>query len=146
MWNKEHQSEMAESEQVPFLGTGWAFPPEFDLATNTMQLTSGDLDIKNSLVLLLSTVPGERKVNPTYGVDLSVLLFEALSTSLKTRITDMISRAIMRYEPRIILDEVTYAERPLEGYLHITLYYTVRTTNTRTNLVYPFYLKEGTDL
>jgi uncharacterized protein len=137
---------MEESDNVPFLGTGWAFPPEFDLAMGLPAMTSGDLDIKNSLTLLLSTIPGERKVTPLYGVDLSVLLFETLSTSLKTRITDMISRAILRYEPRIDLDEVLYEERQMEGLLMLTLYYTIRATNTRTNLVYPFYLKEGTDL
>ncbi|MFN8397709.1 MAG: GPW/gp25 family protein [Bacteroidia bacterium] len=146
MWTNENPTELPESQKVPFLGTGWAFPPEFDLTTGKTALTAGDLDIKNSLILLLGTIPGERKVNPQYGVDLSVLLFEILSTSLKTRVTDMIYRAIMKFEPRIDLDEVTYDERPLEGMLMITLYYTIRTTNTRTNLVYPFYLKEGTDL
>ncbi len=146
MWNEDHKSEMAESDKVPFLGTGWSFPPEFELTSGSVALTSGDLDIKNSLTLLFATIPGERKVNPLYGVDLSVLLFETLSTSLKTRVTDMLTRAINRYEPRIDLDEVTYHEIPLEGMLFITVHYTIRTTNTRTNLVFPFYLKEGTDL
>ena len=146
MWNEERKSEMQESDNIPFLGTGWAFPPEFELTSGELALTSGDLDIKNSLVLLLSTIPGERKMSPLYGIDLSVLLFETLSTSLKTRVTDMISRAILRFEPRIDLNEVHYAEIPLEGMLFITLYYTIRTTNTRTNLVFPYYLMEGTDL
>jgi len=33
-----------------------------------------------------------------------------------------------------------------EGILRILLDYTVRQTNRRTNMVYPFYLNEGTDL
>jgi hypothetical protein len=33
-----------------------------------------------------------------------------------------------------------------EGILNITLDYTIRQTNRRTNMVYPFYLNEGTDL
>jgi uncharacterized protein len=145
-WAMPRRSELAGSEDVPFLGTGWSFPPEFDLVEGNLAMTSGDLDIKNSLTLLLGTIPGERKVTPLYGVDLTVFLFESISTSLKTRVTDTITRAIHAYEPRINLDEVTYEHKPLEGMLFITLYYTIRTTNTRTNLVFPFYLKEGTDL
>ena len=34
----------------------------------------------------------------------------------------------------------------LGGILRVTLDYTVRHTNRRTNMVYPFYLNEGTDL
>lgn len=145
-WAASRTSELAGSNDVPFLGTGWAFPPEFDHVAGDLVMTSGDLDIKNSLTLLLGTVPGERKVNPLYGVDLTVFLFEKMNTSLKTRVTDTITRAIHQFEPRIDLDEVVYAQNPLEGMLYITLYYTIRTTNTRTNLVFPFYLKEGTDL
>ena len=32
------------------------------------------------------------------------------------------------------------------GILRITLDYTIRRTNRRANMVYPFYLHEGTDL
>ena len=32
-----------------------------------------------------------------------------------------------------------------DGALHILVDYTIRTTNSRSNMVYPFYLKEGTD-
>ncbi|GAB7202250.1 hypothetical protein [Dickeya oryzae] len=47
-----------------FLGTGWGFPPQFDTATHSIGMVSGDEDIRQSLALLLSTRPGERIMAP----------------------------------------------------------------------------------
>ena len=54
------------------------------------------------------------------------------------------SRAVLFFEPRITLERIDVdAEDPLEGVLRVLLEYTIRTTNTRTNMVYPLYLTEG---
>jgi uncharacterized protein len=130
----------------PFLGKGWSFPPTFNKIHQDLDMTAGALDISNSLILLLGTLPGERKMQPDYGVDLSPILFETLTMGLKTSMKDTIERAVLRFEPRILLDDVHFHLEPWEGILYITLYYTIQTTNSRTNLVFPYYLIEGTDL
>ena len=56
-----------------------------------------------------------------------------------------ITRAVTLYEPRILLEEVSF-ELKEEGVLLIKLTYTVVRTNNRSNMVYPFYLNEGTNL
>lgn len=132
--------------KIPFLGSGWGFPPIFDKNKRSVRMISDEEDISSSLEILLSTSIGERIMQPTYGCDLKVLLFEPLDTSLKAYVKDLIKTAILYHEPRIRLDDVTLQTRPNEGYLEITLDYTIRSTNSRYNFVYPFYLDEGTNI
>lgn len=132
--------------KIHFLGTGWGFPPNFDKYKKSVVMISDEEDIRSSLEILLSTDIGERIMQPTYGCDLKRLLFEPLDTSLKAYIRDLIETAILYYEPRIQLDDISLETKPNQGLIEITLEYTVRTTNSRYNFVYPFYLKEGTNI
>ena len=60
---------MAEKQDKRFLGTGWAFPPEFHRYGEQagVKLVSEEEDIRESLGILLSTRPGERIMQPGYG-------------------------------------------------------------------------------
>ena len=130
-----------------FLGTGWAFPPEFNKKTNDVKLVSEEEDIQESLHILLSTSPGERIMQPSYGCGLRSMTFESLSESTVTELKDIVERAILFFEPRITLNAVRVdTERLYDGVLEIILDYTVKTTNSRSNMVYPFYFKEGTNI
>lgn len=130
-----------------FLGTGWSFPPRFEKRANKVALVSDEEDIRESLMILLSTRPGERVMNPLYGCNLDDLLFAPLNLTLKTYVADLIETAILYFEPRIDLDKVQISENnDLEGELLIELNYRIRSTNTRRNLVYPFYRGEATDI
>jgi phage baseplate assembly protein W len=129
--------------EIEFLGTGWGFPPAFLKGKKSVSMTSGVDDINSSLEILLSTTPGERVMQPTYGCDLKRLMFEPLDTSLKAYIKDLIKVAILYHEPRIRLNDVTLETKPEKGLIEITLVYTVRATNSRYNFVYPFYKTEG---
>ena len=131
------------ADNIPFLGTGWGFPPTFERRRKSVVMISDEADINSSLEILLSTSKGERIMQPTYGCDLKRLLFEPLDISLKAYIKDMIKTAILYFEPRIRLDDVSLESKPNAGMIEITLAYTIRATNSRYNLVYPFYLNEG---
>jgi len=126
-----------------FLGRGWSFPPTFSKTTRGVEMTADEEDIQKSLEILLSTSPGERFLQPKYGVNLDALLFEPLTTTMKTYIRGIIRHALLLYEPRIELHNVTLREEEIAGRVDILIEYTVRTTNSRYNLVYPFYLREG---
>lgn len=132
------------SEINSFLGTGWSFPPQFSKTEKTSKLISNEEDIKNSLVVLLATRVGERIMQPKYGCNLDVLLFEPMDTTLKTYIKDLVYTAIYYFEPRIKPDDVILSTLDASGSILIEVQYTIRATNTRHNLVYPFYLEEGT--
>jgi hypothetical protein len=130
-----------------FLGRGWGFPPEFNLATKAVNMLEDEADIKSSLEILLSTRLGERVMVPDYGCNLDELLFKPLTLTLKTYVIDLIKTAILYYEPRIDLNKIAIDPTDeLEGVLLINLDYTVRATNSRKNMVYPFYKAEGNEL
>ena len=128
-----------------FLGTGWAFPPTFSGNGALVEMVAGPEDIHQSLQILLSTHLGERVMQETFGCDLTEFLFEEIDRSLVNSLTSMISNAILYHEPRINLDELDVSEsRDEPGLLMIRLEYTVRSTNSRFNMVYPFYINEAT--
>lgn len=109
-------------------------------------MISDEDDIRSSLQILLSTTVGERRMQPRYGCNLQKLVFEPSDATLQAYIKDLVRTAILYFEPRIILDNLTLEASPLEGRIEIVLTYTVAATNTRYNLVYPFYIAEGTEV
>ena len=127
-----------------FLGKGWAFPPAFDREEQTVAMVTAEQDIRESLQILLATIPGERVMLPDYGCLIHQHVFDVLGETLFTEIKGLIEHAILYYEPRINLENISYSEDQQEGRLLIELEYTIIQTNTRNNLVFPFYLKEGT--
>lgn len=134
------------TDQIPFLGTGWSFPPVFNKLTSTVEMRKGNNDILESLHILLSTIPGERLLDPDYGCDLTELLFENITTSLKTTLSERIHRAIVEYEPRVSYEAAEFTPDLDNGVIYINIQYVIRSTNSRTNMVYPYYMKEGTNL
>jgi len=136
-----------EDNTTSFLGTGWSFPPRFSVHDRQVVMESGEEDIRQSLLILLSTSPGERLMNPAYGCGLQHMTFERFTYAVKNRIVDMVGRAILLFEPRVILEKVDVVPVSLlDGQVNIIVDYTVITTNTRHNIVYPFYIGEGTNL
>lgn len=129
-----------------FLGRGWSFPPRFDPRGKGAVMVSEVADIEESLRILLSTSPGERVMLPSYGCALRRMMFEEVSEQTVTQIKGLIRKAILFFEPRITLNRIdTQQVDVLNGRLDILLDYTVRTTNTRHNLVYPLYLHQATN-
>jgi phage baseplate assembly protein W len=128
-----------------FMGAGWKFPIEFN--AETVAMLSYEDDIKNSLDVLFATNVGERIMHPNYGTALSSFLFMPVNKSTITYMQAVISDEILFNEPRIILDDVEINPSAIEsGRLDINIRYTIRITNNRYNYVYPFYIKEATNL
>lgn len=127
-----------------FLGRGWSFPPR--LTEDGAAMATYEQDIEQSLRVLFSTTPGERVNRYEYGCPLSRYAFEPMTTEVTARMRNDITRAILLFEPRITLEEVSFEEHADEGLLLIQLTYTIVRTNSRSNMVYPFYLNEGSNL
>jgi len=136
-----------DDPHASFLGTGWSFPPEFTPNGRDVLMTSDEDDIRASLTILFGTVRGERFMIPRYGLDPQELLFEPFSTTMRAFLKDRISTAILIQEPRIrvLALEVVMAD-PEAGVLQISLDYEVRATNSRYNLVYPFYRHDSSEV
>lgn len=134
-------------ENQTFLGRGWSFPPEFNRESKAVKMLEDEEDIRSSLHILLSTRPGERVMVPGYGCNLDELLFSPLNLTIKTYLVDLIRTAILYYEPRIDVNKIEIDQTDeFYGVLLIRIDYTIRVTNSRMNMVYPFYKEEGNEL
>ena len=123
-----------------FLGTGWRFPILPD-ASGSLGYASADDNVEQSLEILLMTTLGERVMRPTFGTKADRLVFAPGSVQYRRLLETTVRDAVRDWEPRVTLDDVsadtdaTDASRVL-----VSITYTVRQTNTRQNLVFPFYV------
>lgn len=133
-------------DENTFLGRGWFFPPAFTRGDSGVQMVDEEEDIKQSLEILLSTIKGERVMQPDFGANMQEFLFEPLNVSFAKRMSTKIERAILFYEPRIKTDDINFNQDNENGLVEIRIDYTIIATNNRRNIVYPYYLNEGTDI
>jgi phage baseplate assembly protein W len=130
-----------------FRGIGWKFPIEFSRKHDTVVMLTGEEDIRNSLDVLFATNVGERVMHPNYGSALSNFLFMPVNKSTMTYIQAIISDEILFNEPRINVTDIMIEPSVSEsGRLDITIEYIIVATNNRYNYVYPFYIREATNL
>lgn len=128
-----------------FLGRGWAFPPTFAAGGSDVNMVAGADDVAQSLQILFATEPGERPMREAFGSQLSRHMFAEIDQTMLTRVRGAIFDAIVAFEPRIEIDGVDIVESSeTPGLLTISIHYTLRSTNSRYNMVYPFYVREAT--
>jgi hypothetical protein len=127
-----------------FLGSGWSFPPRF--TRQGVEIVSDEEDIRESLIILLTTAPGERTMRPEYGCALRKHVFGMFDSGEKALVEDTIRRAILFHEPRISVERIEIERDPLDaGTALIEIDYIIATTNNRRNFVFPYHLSEATD-
>lgn len=136
-----------EQSTDKFLGVGWSFPPRFNRITNKIEMVAGVTDIEESISIILKTIPGERLMHPHFGCSLHRLVFERTDIMFINEMNRMIYQALLNYEPRIKDVNAEIVNRQdLDGIVHVQISYTIITTNTRHNIVFPFYFTEGTNV
>ncbi len=122
-----------------FIGAGWAFPLRTD-STGGIALVSREREIEESIRLVLGTAPGERPMRPEFGCRIHDEVFAGADAATAGRISTDVRAALRRWEPRITVEEVLVTLDPDDpSTLYIDVRYTVRSTNDRRNLVFPFY-------
>ena len=128
-----------------FLGCGWKFPPAVDPVTGRMLMISQEEDIAEAVRIILFTGKGERIMQPEFGCGIQRFAFSDLSTIALRSMQQEIVDALVHWEPRIreVTAEIS-RERIGEGVLDIQVSYIVRSTNNPFNLVFPYYINEGT--
>ncbi len=125
-----------------FLGRGWSFPYRLD-ASGEVQMVELEEDVRQAVHIILETEPGERVMRPDFGAGLRALAFEPISAATTALVRHRIEQALIAWEPRIDSITVGVTAEPAQGRLLIEIRYRIRSTNTFYNLVYPFYLQEG---
>ncbi len=125
-----------------FIGTGWSFPPAFDLGRACVEMRTGIADIEESLRIIFTTHLGERVMQPQFGAALDQHVFDPMNSSRLSYLEDQIKRAILYHEPRIDAESIAVTPDEREGRLLVAITYRVRGANSRFNFVYPYYLEE----
>ena len=126
-----------------FLGAGWSAPLGVD-GRGGISLASGEHAVERSVLTILSTAKGERRMRPQFGCGIHDLVFAPNDPTTAGLIQSQVLEALGWWEPRIEVIKVG-VEPDLEqdGLLLIDLHYVIRATNAERNLVYPFYLIPG---
>ena len=123
-----------------FLGRGWKFPVELN-SQGRIDYSAEEQKVQESILIILGTARGERPMRPDFGSRLHELVFAPVNTSTKSLIATYATEALVQWEPRIEILNVNVSDAAVhEGKLLVDIEYKVRTTNSRFNLVYPFYL------
>jgi phage baseplate assembly protein W len=121
-----------------FHGRGWAFPVSVGPGGG-IALAEGEEDIRQSVRIIVGTALGERQMRPDFGCPAHELAFDPTDASLTGKARFYVRNALERWEPRI---EVERVEARIEGLkLLVEIEYTVRRTNRRDNVVFPYYLQ-----
>ncbi|WP_075341259.1 GPW/gp25 family protein [Tenacibaculum agarivorans] len=130
-----------------FLGSGWSFPVTFSVGNHQLITTRFENNIKDSIDVIMQTNFGERPTDPQFGSGLQQYFFQDMNETLKGQIKDTVTSSLQDNEPRItVIDvDVTYVNMT-NGHVEVTIVYEYNQTNTRHNYVYPFYIKEGTNI
>ena len=127
----------------PLIGQGWTFPTRV-ASDGTIALIGGGADIDRSIQLILTTAPGERPMRPEFGCGIYALIFAPVDAATGGLIAGAVRAALERWEPRIAVDVVEVsADDVVSGLLYIDIGYTILSTNSPRNLVFPFYTLPG---
>lgn len=90
--------------------------------------------IKNSIVNLFNTAPGQNLLNPIYGLNLSQFLFEPANDLTGRLIGEKIAKQIGNYEPRVTVDNINVEVNPDEQLYTITLSIIMIAINKAVNI------------
>jgi len=127
---------------TPFLGQGWSFPIAPATSKDVhLPWVADEEKVRQSIWIILSTAPGERLMQAEFGCGIHDRVFDNLDDASVGQILSDVSTALAQWEPRIdvlALDAAPDPDRP--EVLLISIDYQVRATNSRFNLVYPFYV------
>lgn len=109
----------------------------YPLRTNSrggIQASSGESKIKESLLLILGTQPGERLMRPNFGCNLRDLVFASNNAATSDIARHRVSEALRVWEPRIVVDDVIVTNDNKDGRLIVEIKYRVKTTDAPQSL------------
>jgi hypothetical protein len=125
-----------------FLGLGWNFPIGLDDGGQVELAPDGEEGIRQSIWMILGTSPGERLMRPDFGCGIHEMVFGVNNAATANAVAGAVREALAVWEPRIdVLDVYAVPDPSRPNLLVIEINYQVRSTNSRFNLVYPFYLE-----
>ena len=113
-------------------------------ATGSTSTVEDDESVRQAIILLLSTTPGERLMRPEYGSHLNRLVFGPNDHTAAGLAIHYVRQAIERWEPRVEIVEVDAGADPDRyNQLNILLRYRVRASLAVGSIEYSVQLSGG---
>jgi phage baseplate assembly protein W len=137
-------SDLALRSKHAFLGVGWAFPIGFN-SWHDVQSAEFEEDVRQAVLIILATNSGERVMRPDFGAGLDDFVFSPITATTTEQIRVRVQEALVDWEPRIDVLDVAVTIAGERNRLEIDVHFRIRATNTLHNLVYPFYMQEGSE-
>ena len=126
-----------------FIGRGWAFPIRTD-TNGGIALVGREREIAEAIRLIVSTTPGERPMRPEFGCRIHDFVFAPADAMTAAAISDEVTRAVTMWEHRVDVEAVDVLQAPDDQTVfYIDIHYRLKATNSRYNLVFPFYVIPG---
>src|SRR5882762_4242915 len=94
-------------------GRGISFPPRVG-PDGRVSWSEGEVNIRESIRIILMTEQPERLRTPDFGGSLARFLFEPNTVTTRRSIQDRITRELNRWEPRIRVEAVTVEADPTD--------------------------------
>ena len=126
---------------LSILGRGWTFPARPDPRSHRLEYLGGSEKVRQSILIILETEPGERIMRPTFGCGLRRYLMKPNTTATRALIRRDVELALISFEPRIELGSVTVEPGDDPSLVLIRIDYVHTRDRSPDNLVYPFYLE-----
>lgn len=127
---------------VDIIGVGWKFPIRVN-AKGGLSYSNGPDRIQDAIWIVLATALGERVMREDFGAGVNDYVFQSNSDLVRAQLAAAVNAALTKWEPRIKLVGVTVQAGTEPSQVLIVIDYQIRSTNERSNLVYPLYLQEG---
>ena len=123
-----------------FLGQGLSYPIRVD-GSGGIAMSRGESDIENAIMVILGTSKGERVMRPEFGSSIHDFVFAPNNATTHGLLEYHVRDALTYWEPRIDVNDVDVrADEMNTSRVLINIGYTVKATNDKRNLVYPYYL------
>jgi uncharacterized protein len=118
-----------------------SFPPRLS-DRNQLGLVEDHQAIRQSIYVIINTVPGERVMRPDFGCEIHSLIFWPANHQTAAIAERYVREALERWEPRVDINaiEVTPGEAD-RGEMFINLVYSLKGEHDPRSLVYPYYLQ-----
>jgi len=126
---------------LKILGNGWSFPIRPEPRTKNLEYLAGREKVRQSILLILETEPGERIMRPDFGCGLRRHLMKPNTTATHALIRREVELALLAFEPRIRLEEVRVEPGEDPALVLIAIAYVHQRDGRKDNFVYPFYLE-----
>lgn len=101
----------------------------------SVDYVTDDEAVRQAVLMLLSTRPGERVMRPDYGCDLHSLIFSPNDDTTAGIAIYLVRTALQRWEPRVEIRDLDAGPDPEDpAVLVISLKYQVRMTRTNDEI------------